>query len=265
MISDIWRHIPGDASDILHRHIDDQLPVNRSEKRFFVQWNVVDIVEEIIISKVVEDWRRWIICARVVNQSGSSVEWIDRVWYETLVDEQHIGILEIKNGVILVCGVFGSHQERLSLSRSDSNILTASSSNDRHSVYTVDLYSGLIVTIKDPTMTGESSRADDTDQICRARLDMNRDILCRVDQSSSYWIRSTIFSLTSSRLVLMDYIRHLIVIPVRERDDEFFVILIGRVRIANDEWSPEAIRVLTHVVRVPPVSACLVGLSMSCQ
>ncbi|KAG9991691.1 hypothetical protein KCU98_g149, partial [Aureobasidium melanogenum] len=37
-------------------------------------------------------------------------------------------------------------------------------------------------------------------------------------------------------------------------------LLERRVGVTNDKWTPKAIRVLAHVVRMPPVSACLIGL-----
>lgn len=90
-------------------------------------------------------------------------------------------------------------------------------------------------------------------------------ILSGVDQSASYWVGSAVLSLTSSGLVLVNYVRHLFVIPVRESDNKFFVVLEGRIRIANDKGSPKTIRILAHVVRMPPVGACLVGLNTSRQ
>lgn len=108
---EICQHVPGDAGDVLHSHVDDQLSVNRLEKRFSVQWDIVEVIKEIIVSEVVKNWWKWIICTCVVHQPGGSVEWIDRVGISTFVDEEHVGILEIKNGVVLVRAVFGSHEE----------------------------------------------------------------------------------------------------------------------------------------------------------
>ncbi|KAG9859298.1 conidial pigment biosynthesis oxidase Abr1/brown 1, partial [Aureobasidium melanogenum] len=141
------------------------LSINWFEERFFVQRNIVKIIKEVVIPEVVQDWWRWVVCTSVINQPGGSVEGISGGGYLSFVEEQHVWVHEIKNGVILACVILGSHQERLSLSRSNSNIFAISSSNDRYSVYTINFNSGLVVAINDPAMSTESSWTDDTDQI----------------------------------------------------------------------------------------------------
>ena len=49
-------------------------------------------------------------------------------------------------------------------------------------------------------------------------------------------------------------------IPVRQRKDQFLVILVGKIWIMNDKRSTESVGVLTTIVGVIPICTRLVDL-----
>ena len=50
---------------------------------------------------------------------------------------------------------------------------------------------------------------------------------------------------------------HLVVVPIRDREGEALVIVVGKVRVGDDEWCTKTIWVLSLVVRVIPVGTRL--------
>jgi hypothetical protein len=61
-------------------------------------------------------------------------------------------------------------------------------------------------------------------------------------------------------LIVLDKFRHLLVVPVAESKNVFFLNLyrVLLLRVADDKRCSKAIRILSHVVGVIPISASLV-------
>lgn len=109
-------------------------------------------------------------------------------------------------------------------------------------------------------LPGESSHVDDAEHISLTWLNLDVQILSVIhqgrlgDRLSTSWIG---VAYEAGKLT-----RHLVVIPVRQSQNELFIILVlvWRVRILDDQCTTKAIWILARIMRMIPVGSRLVDL-----
>lgn len=122
----------------------------------------------------------------------------------------------------------------------------------------INLNNGHVVTLEPDILTRKRAYVDDLEEIGLPRLNRHRQVLGIVEEDSlRNGLRTGWVGLVDE---LWDQDLHLLVIPVRDREREPLVILVREIWITDDQRSPEAVRVLSFVVRVIPVSAWLIDL-----
>ncbi len=109
------------------------------------------------------------------------------------------------------------------------------------------------MTLEPKVLTRESTDVNDVEQIGLSWLDGDSEILSIV-QESILWDR---FCASRVGFVeeLGDQSCHLLVVPIRNREDNFLVhlVLIWKVGVVDDEGAAETIWVLSFIMGVIPV------------
>lgn len=114
--------------------------------------------------------------------------------------------------------------------------------------------------VEEPSVTGVISRAYDMDEISLVRLHRDCDVLSTIHERAARWRGSAIGGLTACRLVGGEQVRHLLLVPVRERKRNLLIEMERRTRVVDDQRTPEPIRELAQVVRVVPICTSFVDL-----
>ncbi|KAK5634916.1 hypothetical protein RRF57_010628 [Xylaria bambusicola] len=123
----------------------------------------------------------------------------------------------------------------------------------RLSVDTIDLDNGQVVAGDFEVSTYKVSSVDDVQQVCLTGRDLHRDVLSIVEQTC---VRNGLGSAVSSvfgRLIVLDQIRRLSVIPISNGHDQFPTSHFeGRAGIVDDQGTSQAVGNLAVNVTVPP-------------
>lgn len=164
-----------------------------------------------------------------------------------------------KKCVVLRCVILGLDKYAIPLSGRQIDHIRVC----RFGVDPVDLNDLHGVALDPKVLTGKSSYVNDTEHISFPRLDHRCQILRVVHE------RRLRNRLSPCRVGHADeglqQVRHLVVIPIREREISFLmiVILIRRFWIADNERPSEPIRILSSHMGVVPVCAGLIDLLIS--
>lgn len=117
-----------------------------------------------------------------------------------------------------------------------------------------------IVTFEPEVLSSESTNVDYSEHVCLAGLNRDRKVLSVVHQSS---LRNR---LGTSWIGLIEEFwnpdLHLVMIPVRQRDDNLLINLVGvwEVGIGDDKGSAKTVRILTLIMGMIPIRSRLVNL-----
>lgn len=116
------------------------------------------------------------------------------------------------------------------------------------------------MTLDPEVLTCEGADISQTEELCSPGLDRNRQILGVIHQRglrhrfSAGWI--------SDAYEILQHRWHLLVVPIRQVDHTFFVVLseIPILGVREDQRLAEAIRILARDMRMVPVCTGLVDL-----
>ena len=234
--------------------------IDRTKKRLSIDGDVVKIVKEESISKLMHIRRRRHRLRLVVHQVRRAIHRVIlRWWTNALIDEQHIGVHDGQECVVLVrCGL-GVQEDTLTLAGRYTSVLIITFDFDGLDVDTVDLDCCHWMLVEDERVAGVVTRTDDMHIVRGIRLDVDLGVLGKVDERAN-WVWSTVCSDTLTGLVGVDELGHLLVVPVHEGDGEMLVEVEGWVRVVDEEWAEETVWVLAHGVGVVPVGSWTIGL-----
>ena len=102
--------------------------------------------------------------------------------------------------------------------------------------------------IEEPGVARVSPRTDDMDEISLVRLHVDGDVLPRIHERPARWRRRTIRGLAAVGLVGVEHGWHLLVIPIGQGEGNLLVEMERRVRIVDDQRTPEPVWELAEVV-----------------
>ena len=104
--------------------------------------------------------------------------------------------------------------------------------------------------VEEEAMSGPIADAEDAEEIGFVRLDLESGVGRGVDEGASgRGLVAGVVSLVLDGLILLDEIRHEVVVPVGQRHDKFAVDLPSpRFATADDKRAPETIRILAKIV-----------------
>ena len=240
-----------DAVDDGGFQVEDYLPVDGFEDRLEVLRDEVYVVDEVEAGDF-WGWGKGFL--GVVDEPRGGVGVVGWGWVLAFVEEEHVDVHGVPEGVVLASVVLGLEEDAHALAGGDSDVSAPNvvlfepdpiDFDDRH-----------VVLIEQEGMAGEVAYAKDTDEIGFVWLHVDGGVRGSVDQSNvgSRFIARVVFFVTL-RLVCLEEVWHLLVIPVREGNRELAInfVGIGRVGIVDYQRPPQSVRVLTMIVRVVPV------------
>ena len=115
--------------------------------------------------------------------------------------------------------------------------------------------------------TGEVSHVDHVNKVCLSWQHLDGIVLAVIDEACDWdWGLpglNGIVGHVGSGLVVFQKCGHLFMVPIREGHCHLFIEMIGKLRVVNNERSPQAVWVLALSMRVVPIGACLVNLATS--
>ena len=192
------------------------------EDWFLIVGNKAQVVEEVEHGKD-RYWREWF--GFVVNEPAGEITGIPKVWNADR-REDHIDIEGGEDGVIFACVRLRFDEEAPPLSRGKTDILR--SNICLLGIDAIDLYNREVVTPKPDHYAGEVAGAYHVHQICLPGQHFDLGIRLVVKQTS-IWNGSGDSIVRgrhiAGRLKGVQKIWHLLVVPVRHGQSEFFVIL----------------------------------------
>lgn len=127
-------------------------------------------------------------------------------------------------------------------------------------VDTVDFYNLHSMTLEPDILSSKSSDIDDAKQVSLSGLDCSSEVLRVVEQGRFWhWLCSCWIEYADEA---HEKIRHEIMVPVRHSQDSLLVVFpfVGRVWIADDEWTTHTVWILGEFVGVIPVGPRLINL-----
>lgn len=144
--------------------------IHRLKNRFMIQWRVVDVVVKIGIAQFVKErgWRKWRTI--VINEPPSHVCIVSLGGESALVDEQHVHVHGVEDGVVLTSVVFRGDEDTLPLSRSDTGLLCSGVDIGWFDIGSIDFNGGHRMLVKEPGMTRKIPWTNDVDEVCFIRL-----------------------------------------------------------------------------------------------
>jgi hypothetical protein len=245
-----------DTVDLSREGVDDDLLVDWLQQRFLIEWDKFDIVGKV---ELVQNGRgRQRLCL-VINKPGSDVGVVIGGDRPVLVDEHHVDIHGIPDSKVFAGIRLRVDEDTRALTRSNTKHLVAS--NIGLGVHSINFDDGHLVAIQDPGVTGPVANTDDMDKVSLVGLDLDLGFGGIVDQSrvGDGLVTSKGFQVLL-RFILVEQIGHFTVVPVAESNGELIIVVEWGLGVVNNKGTTESIRILTHVVRVIPVSSGLVHL-----
>lgn len=116
------------------------------------------------------------------------------------------------------------------------------------------------MTLEPEVLAGKGTNVDDAELVRLARLDGDGEVLRLVHEGGlGHGLGAGRVGLCEE---LRDQVLHLVVVPVRQGEDELMVnfVLVGEVWVVDDERAAQTVGVLGVGVRVVPIRARLVDL-----
>ena len=250
------------AVALSHTGVEDDLTVDFLEEGLVARWHEDEIVDKVVIRvEFVDVWcGRKFLCF-VIDQPCRRVGVEPLGDRAILIEEHHVDVHRVPDGIVPVGVVLGFEQDAHALAGGQPDLLV--SRRVRVHPGAVHLNDTDLVVIEDNNVAWPVAHANQVDEVCLVGLHAESGgVKALVDQSCRWQgFIDACLGADAVGLVLLQKNRHLLVVMVGQSQRKLVVVGKWRRGIPHDERTPQAVGILSHFVRVIPISPGLIDLS----